>query len=109
MSNATTSETSGAGVLSGDDDNLLNDILQITTWILLALTSLMMCFRLLTRYFLRKHDILHDWDDILLLLSYVSLLSSRGRRVPFYQDTCPSISKEGVEHQRFSPDLPPET
>ncbi|KAK3329252.1 hypothetical protein B0H66DRAFT_17472 [Apodospora peruviana] len=66
---AATTDTQSEGVVITDDN--LNPILQIITWLLLALTSLMMCFRTVTRCFLRKHDLLAGWDDNLLLLSYI--------------------------------------
>jgi hypothetical protein len=48
----------------------LNPNLQMMTWLLLALTSLMLGFRLLTRLFIKDVGAVR-WDDILVLLAYV--------------------------------------
>ncbi|KAK3331675.1 hypothetical protein B0T19DRAFT_397512 [Cercophora scortea] len=59
----------GGGIFITDDN--LNPVVQIITWVLLACTSLMICFRLLTRYFLTKRRFFGGWDDILLIVSYI--------------------------------------
>lgn len=50
----------------------LNPILQIVTWILLATATLMLTFRLLTRFFLKSKRT-PGLEDILILVSYVCL------------------------------------
>jgi hypothetical protein len=48
----------------------LNPILQMSTWLLLGLTTLMFCFRLLTRFFLRSNNVL-GVEEALALSAYV--------------------------------------
>lgn len=48
----------------------LNAVIQLTTWILLALITLVMCFRLLVRRFIAK-AIPFSVEDALILVSYV--------------------------------------
>ena len=49
----------------------LNPILQVVTWLLLALTTLMVCFRFLTRYFLKTTRQL-GLEDGFMILAFVS-------------------------------------
>lgn len=51
-------------------DSNLNPVIQIVTWLLLALVSLTLCFRLLTRFFLKAHR-KPGPEDILIFGSYV--------------------------------------
>jgi len=55
------------------DDNV-NPIIQMTTWLLVALTSLMLCFRILTRFFLKANSPF-GLEEILILSAFVSLNS----------------------------------
>ncbi|KAK4107239.1 hypothetical protein N656DRAFT_849605 [Canariomyces notabilis] len=48
----------------------LNPILQMSTWLLLGLTTLMFCFRLLTRFFLRSNNVL-GVEEALALSAYL--------------------------------------
>jgi hypothetical protein len=52
------------------DAQHLNSVIQAVTWVLLAITTLALIFRLLTRFYLReKRDF--GWEDALIILSYV--------------------------------------
>ncbi|KAK3686191.1 hypothetical protein B0T22DRAFT_443276 [Podospora appendiculata] len=64
----TTMDSSGRIVVTDTD---LNPILQMTTWLFLALSTLMLCFRLLTRFFLRSSNRLLGLEEVLALLAYV--------------------------------------
>ncbi|KAK4216302.1 hypothetical protein QBC37DRAFT_417370 [Rhypophila decipiens] len=53
-----------------DDPNDLNRVLQMATWLLLAVTSLMVGFRLLTRFFLRSNN-LFSVEEGLAIFAYI--------------------------------------
>lgn len=63
--------SSGAGGIVVTPFNL-NPVVQIVTWLLLALTSLMLCFRVLTRYFLKATRKV-GWEDALVIVAYVCM------------------------------------
>ena len=58
-------------------DTNLNPIIQMSTWLLLALTSLMFCFRLLSRFFLRSNKLL-SVEECLAFSAYVSPFFNTG-------------------------------
>ncbi|KAI1079889.1 hypothetical protein F5B20DRAFT_541531 [Whalleya microplaca] len=51
----------------------LNPILQMITWLLLAIMSLMLCFRQLTRCFIKASKSF-SWEDLLVLVSFAFAL-----------------------------------
>lgn len=51
-------------------DSNLTPVLQLATWILLAVTSLMLIFRLLTKFFLKAQRV-PGTEDIFIFASYV--------------------------------------
>ncbi len=53
------------------DSTHLNPIVQVITWVLFAITTLALIFRLLTRCYLREKRNF-AWEDGLILCSYVS-------------------------------------
>ncbi|KAI1762687.1 hypothetical protein GGR53DRAFT_500385 [Hypoxylon sp. FL1150] len=57
----------GKGVMVSESN--LNPIIQMTTWLLLAIMSLMLCFRQLTRCFI-KASRSFSWEDLLVLVSF---------------------------------------
>lgn len=63
------SELTGITVTATD----LNPVVQIVTWLLLALASLMLCFRILTNCFLKAGRTLGT-EDILIFSAYVRYL-----------------------------------
>lgn len=56
------------GIVVSQSD--LNPILQIVTWLLLAITTLMLGFRLLASFFIKAKRV-PGWEDVLILISYV--------------------------------------
>ncbi|KAI1414622.1 hypothetical protein F5Y13DRAFT_188287 [Hypoxylon sp. FL1857] len=52
------------------EDSNLNPVIQLTTWLLLSLTTLAFSFRLLTRFFI-KGEAPFSHEDALIVLSYV--------------------------------------
>lgn len=52
-----------------------NPMLQMTTWLLIAITSLMLGFHQLTRFYI-KIGRPFGWEDILIIASYVRMTSS---------------------------------
>ncbi|KAI1418305.1 hypothetical protein F5Y13DRAFT_196110 [Hypoxylon sp. FL1857] len=57
----------------------MNPILQMTTWLLLALTSLMLCFRFLTKFFLKTNQ-RFGWEEMLITAAF---LAGLGESVTF--------------------------
>lgn len=51
-------------------DTNLNPILQMMTWLLLAMTALMLCFRFLTKFFLKTNQ-RFGWEEVLITLAFV--------------------------------------
>ncbi|KAI1455335.1 hypothetical protein F4805DRAFT_275624 [Annulohypoxylon moriforme] len=49
----------------------MNPILQMTTWLLLALTSLMLCFRFLTKFFLKTNQ-RFGWEEIMISAAFLA-------------------------------------
>ncbi|KAI1120709.1 hypothetical protein F5Y10DRAFT_289351 [Nemania abortiva] len=47
----------------------LNPILQVTTWLLLSIVTLLLAFRLLTRFYIRAGKPF-GWEDALIIISY---------------------------------------
>ncbi|KAI1393100.1 uncharacterized protein F4822DRAFT_250 [Hypoxylon trugodes] len=56
----------GRIIVSGSN---LNPILQMISWLLMSIMSLMLCFRQLTRCFI-KAGIPFSWEDLLVLISF---------------------------------------
>ncbi|KAI5861115.1 hypothetical protein GGS23DRAFT_598643 [Durotheca rogersii] len=52
-------------------DSNLNPILQMITWLLLALTALMLCFRFLTKFFLRTNQ-RFGWEEVFITSAFLS-------------------------------------
>lgn len=65
---ASDAESGSAGIVVTQSD--LNPILQVITWLLLAITTLMLGFRLLASFFLKGKRV-PGWEDIFILISYV--------------------------------------
>ncbi|KAI8965190.1 hypothetical protein F5Y11DRAFT_21140 [Daldinia sp. FL1419] len=55
------------GIVVTDSDK--NPILQMITWLLIALTSLMLCFRFLTKFFLKTNQ-RFGWEEALIALAF---------------------------------------
>ncbi|KAI1643974.1 uncharacterized protein F4817DRAFT_231417 [Daldinia loculata] len=55
------------GIVVTDSD--MNPILQMITWLLIALTSLMLCFRFLTKFFLKTNQ-RFGWEEALIALAF---------------------------------------
>ncbi|KAI2463018.1 hypothetical protein F4781DRAFT_151366 [Annulohypoxylon bovei var. microspora] len=49
----------------------MNPILQMTTWLLLSLTSLMLCFRFLTKFFLKTNQ-RFGWEEIMISAAFLA-------------------------------------
>ncbi|KAI1140089.1 hypothetical protein F5Y05DRAFT_306443 [Hypoxylon sp. FL0543] len=49
----------------------MNPIIQMTTWLLLALTSLMLCFRFLTKFFLKTNQ-RFGWEEMLITAAFLA-------------------------------------
>ncbi|KAI1394387.1 uncharacterized protein F4822DRAFT_424866 [Hypoxylon trugodes] len=60
-------------------DSNLNPILQMVTWLLFALTSLMLCFRFLTKFFLKTNQ-RFGWEEVLITSAF---LAGLGESVTF--------------------------
>ncbi|KAI1370480.1 hypothetical protein F4677DRAFT_457850 [Hypoxylon crocopeplum] len=52
-------------------DTNMNPILQMVTWLLLALTSLMLCFRFLTKFFLKTNQ-RFGWEEMLITSAFLA-------------------------------------
>lgn len=52
-------------------DTNLNPILQMMTWLLLAMTALMLCFRFLTKFFLKTNQ-RFGWEEVLITLAFLA-------------------------------------
>ncbi|KAI1778427.1 hypothetical protein F4818DRAFT_301247 [Hypoxylon cercidicola] len=52
-------------------DSNLNPILQMVTWLLLALTALMLCFRFLTKFFLKTNQ-RFGWEEVLITSAFLA-------------------------------------
>ncbi|KAI1204115.1 uncharacterized protein F4807DRAFT_375227 [Annulohypoxylon truncatum] len=68
----------------------LNPILQMTTWLLLALTSLMLCFRFLTKFFLKTNQ-RFGWEEIMISAAF---LAGLGESVTFLVPEGEILGKE---------------
>ncbi|KAI2618102.1 hypothetical protein GGR54DRAFT_184490 [Hypoxylon sp. NC1633] len=66
-----------AGIVVTDSN--MNPILQMVTWLLLALTSLMLCFRFLTKFFLKTNQ-RFGWEELLITSAF---LAGLGESVTF--------------------------
>lgn len=67
-SQADNAQSGSAGVVVTQSD--LNPVLQIVTWLLLAITTLMLGFRLLASFFLKAKRV-PGQEDVFILISYV--------------------------------------
>ncbi|KAI4861997.1 hypothetical protein F4820DRAFT_451390 [Hypoxylon rubiginosum] len=52
-------------------DSNLNPILQMVTWLLLAITALMLCFRFLTKFFLKTNQ-RFGWEEVLITSAFLA-------------------------------------
>ncbi|KAL7622855.1 hypothetical protein AAE478_006534 [Parahypoxylon ruwenzoriense] len=60
-------------------DSNLNPIIQMVTWLLLAMTALMLCFRFLTKFFLKTNQ-RFGWEEMLITSAF---LAGLGESVTF--------------------------
>ncbi|XXH04146.1 polyamine transporter tpo5 [Hypoxylon texense] len=52
-------------------DTNLNPVLQMVTWLLLAMTALMLCFRFLTKFFLKTNQ-RFGWEEVLITSAFLA-------------------------------------
>ncbi|KAI2638709.1 hypothetical protein GGS26DRAFT_602349 [Hypomontagnella submonticulosa] len=78
-------------------DTNQNPILQMITWLLLALTSLMLCFRFLTKFFLKTNQ-RFGWEEMLITSAF---LAGLGESVTFL---IPEGTILGKSRSEFSDD-----
>ena len=71
------SPSSSNGIVVTDTD--MNPIIQMITWLLIALTSLMLCFRFLTKFFLKTNQ-RFGWEEALIALAFVRLTCASTER-----------------------------
>ncbi|GAB1319327.1 hypothetical protein MFIFM68171_09537 [Madurella fahalii] len=79
---------SSGGIRATDTDQ--NPIIQMTTWLLLALTTLMFCFRLVTKFFLRSNKVLGVEE----ILAFSAFLFSVGQSVTVLVPEAKGLGKD---------------
>ncbi|KAI1099539.1 hypothetical protein F4804DRAFT_79623 [Jackrogersella minutella] len=68
----------------------MNPILQMTTWLLLALTALMLCFRFLTKFFLKTNQ-RFGWEEVMITAAF---LAGLGESITFLVPEGEILGKE---------------